>query len=98
MKTRFGELAILLKEDNKILLEHIKFETAGRAHQHKDFETFVVLKGKGKVVSGDQTFSVKAGDMVSIPPLTDHWMIPEGKEPLEGFIWYQEDIPQNLNA
>jgi hypothetical protein len=50
--------------------------------------TFIVLDGFGTIVSGDIYHQVKPGDVVTIPPQTDHWMIPNPDHRLTGILWY----------
>lgn len=90
-ETSFGQLEVLLEENNKPSIEYLIFEKAGRNHKHRDYETFVVLEGKGKVYSGDLIFDVTPGSMVTIPPKTLHWMEPEPDSILKGFLWYHSD-------
>lgn len=96
-KTSFGEMDHLLKLNGKIAIEYLKFESGGRAHKHNEYESFYVLSGRGQVISGDQTYQVKKGDLVTIPPQTPHWMTPDGPTPLEGFIWYHEEPLKNAS-
>ena len=69
-------------------LEHLSFETEGRAHTHRSHETCYVVSGRGQIVCGDQTHQVVPGSLVTIPPDTQHWMIPTGAVPLEIIILY----------
>ena len=76
------------------MLEHLIFERNGRAHKHKEYESFFVTNGEGRVISGEKTFDVTVGSLVTIPPNTDHWMEVENNQILEGFLWYHE-LPMN---
>lgn len=91
LKTSFGEMEILFKEQNKPQIEYLRFASQGRAHRHNEFESFFTLKGSGKVFVGDQTFQVKPGDLVTIPPEQPHWMEPDPEVVLEGLLWYHGD-------
>ena len=88
-KTSFGYMDIILKRDNKITAEYLIFEKEGRAHKHSAFESFFVLKGSGQVISGEKIHQVSPGSLITIPPNTKHWMIPE-QENLEGLLWYHD--------
>jgi quercetin dioxygenase-like cupin family protein len=90
LKTSFGEMEILLKQQNKPQVEYLKFISNGRSHRHAEFESFFTLAGSGRVIAGDQTHFVKAGDLVTIPPQTPHWMEPDEGVTLEGLLWYHE--------
>ncbi|NGP90223.1 cupin domain-containing protein [Fodinibius halophilus] len=94
--TSFGTLDILLQDDDQPVIEHLVFENSGRGHSHDQYETFVVLKGRGKVISGEKEYSVKAGSQVTIPPNTTHWMEPAPASTMEGFLWYHEK-PLEIN-
>jgi mannose-6-phosphate isomerase-like protein (cupin superfamily) len=89
-KTSFGHMEILRKQGSKPQVEYLEFEVQGRPHKHAEFETFVVLEGTGQIMSGDTTFRVQPGDMVEIPPHTDHWMVPAPGKVLKGLLWYSD--------
>jgi quercetin dioxygenase-like cupin family protein len=97
MKTSFGELEILFKTNNKPQVEYLRFNSNGRLHQHSNYESFFVTKGRGMVVIGKNWVSVKEGDVVTIPPLTAHWMEPDPDNTMEGLLWYHEQ-PLNTPA
>ena len=84
----FGKLDILLRKDKRPHIEYLLFEREGRKHIHKEYESFFVISGSGKVISGDVIYEVAEGSLVTIPPNTDHWMIPAEGQVLEGFLWY----------
>ena len=96
-KTSFGEMDHILKLDDKVIAEYLVFEKDGRKHQHPEYESFVVLSGEGQVFSGEQTFNVKPGDIVTIPPKTFHWMKPKADQLLTGMLWYHTE-PTNLKS
>jgi mannose-6-phosphate isomerase-like protein (cupin superfamily) len=54
-----------------------------RAHSHEDAEqVYVIVRGTGRMtVAGDQE-SVGEGDLVFIPPATDHAIVNDGDGPL----------------
>jgi mannose-6-phosphate isomerase-like protein (cupin superfamily) len=54
-----------------------------RAHSHEDSEqVYVIVHGRGRMlVSGDEE-SVSEGDLVFIPPATDHGIVNDGDETL----------------
>ena len=86
---------VILKLNEKIAAEYLRFEKNGRSHEHNEYESFFVLSGEGKIISGEKTHEVKKGDLVTIPPKTPHWMEPEGDSAMEGLLWYHD---QPLNA
>lgn len=90
-ETSFGKMNVLFKENEKPVIEHLIFEDEGRAHKHREYETFVTLSGTGKVYSGEHIFEVKPGSIVTIPPRTIHWMAPTPGTVLTGFLWYHLD-------
>jgi mannose-6-phosphate isomerase-like protein (cupin superfamily) len=90
INTSFGKMSPILKIDNKIITEYLIFEKEGRKHKHLEYESFTVLSGTGVVMVGDKTFKVEAGDTVTIPPNTDHWMIPHPETKLVGLLWYHQ--------
>lgn len=87
--TSFGKMAVILEDGGKPRIEHLVFEREGRPHKHLMFETFYVLSGSGTVVIGNERISVEQGDLVSIPPKTNHWMVPDGT--MTGFLWYHDE-------
>ena len=89
-ETSFGQLDVLLAENNKPTIEYLSFERSGRNHKHREYETFVTLEGTGKVYSGDLVFDVYPGSIVTIPPNTLHWMEPSAGSILKGFLWYHD--------
>lgn len=91
LKTSFGEMEILVKDQNKPQVEYLRFVSRGRPHKHKQFEFFVTMKGTGKVFVGEQIFAVKPGDLVTILPDQAHWMEPDQNSVLEGLLWYHEE-------
>ena len=46
--------------------------TTCAAHHHHDVETYVVVRGSGRLRVGDETVAVGPGDVVTLPPLSDH--------------------------
>ncbi len=89
-ETSFGKMKVILEDNGNPKIEHLVFEKEGRPHRHTEYESFFVISGEGVVVNGKNKISVKPGDLTTIPPKTNHWMIPGGSEPLVGFIWYHE--------
>ena len=91
MKTSFGEMEILAREDGKPLVEFLKFERERRSHKHPTFESFFVLKGSGKVYVDEKVFDVVPGSQVVIPPGAAHWMQPDHEKVMEGLLWYHSE-------
>ncbi|HDO1316640.1 TPA: cupin domain-containing protein [Aeromonas veronii] len=89
-ETSFGYKKEIHYLDEKPKIELITFLKNGREHIHDVFETFVVLEGSGVIYSGEETVHVSAGDVVTIPPNTTHWMEPEQGSILSGFLWYHD--------
>jgi mannose-6-phosphate isomerase-like protein (cupin superfamily) len=54
-----------------------------RAHSHEDSEqVYVIVRGSGRMrVAGDEE-QVAEGDLVFIPPATDHGIVNDGAETL----------------
>jgi mannose-6-phosphate isomerase-like protein (cupin superfamily) len=54
-----------------------------RSHSHEDAEqVLVIVRGRGRMqVAGDDE-NVSEGDLVFIPPATDHGIVNDGDEPL----------------
>ena len=89
--TSFGCMETLLEQDGQVEVEHLVFGSEGNAHTHDRHETFVVLEGEGVVVVGDREVEVEPGSAVTVPPNTDHWMIPAEGQQLRGLLWYHEE-------
>ena len=90
--TSFGEMTHLLKLDGKVSAEYLVFKKSGRKHRHPDYESFFVMAGTGKIFSGENVHEVKPGSLVTIPPMTDHWMEPDEGSEMTGLLWYHEDV------
>jgi len=55
-----------------------------RPHKHETTEqAYIVISGTAEVRIGDETFDVRAGSVVYIPPKTDHEVVATGDEPYE---------------
>lgn len=90
-QTSFGLMQSMHTPDGMVVAEHLIFEREGRFHEHQLYETFVTLSGSGKVCVDDQIFEVGPGDRVTIPPGSEHKMIPDlNGTPLEGLLWYHQ--------
>lgn len=85
METSFGELDIFIKHK----VEYLKFKKSGRGHTHKNYESFMVLKGKGKIQIDDKVFELTEGNIITIPPNSNHFMWPETE--LEGLVIYHDN-------
>jgi len=95
--TSFGHMQSLLSAQGEVVAEHLIFEREGRFHHHDTYETFVTLKGHGAVCVDESIFEVGPGDRVTIPPGSQHKMIPHSlQEPLEGLLWYHETAGQQF--
>ena len=86
--TSFGSMEILLEKDGKVISEFMVFEKEGRNHLHNYWEICYVISGEGIIVNGEDKVQVKKGDVCKIPPMADHWMIPNGR--LEILLIYSE--------
>lgn len=93
-ETSFGFMDIILKRDKKISAEYLVFEKEGRSHKHPYFESFFVFEGFGQVVVGEESFNVEPGSLVTIPPNTQHWMIPKNGK-MTGLLWYHDQEIKN---
>ncbi len=91
-QTSFGQMDQILTLNNQVTSEYLVFEKEGRKHKHLEYESFVVLSGEGQVICGDQSYDVLPGDIVTIPPKTDHWMIPSKGKVLTGLLWYHSQV------
>ncbi len=66
------------------------YEPGGKhfAHQHEKTEqVYYIVSGTGKVRLGEEWFDVAAGDVVYIPPQTDHEVLATGDEPYEVLLF-----------
>ena len=75
--TSFGTMETILERDGKIVSELMFFKKEGRGHSHKEWEHCFITEGKGVIVAGDKKIEVKKGAVCSIPPNTNHRMIPK---------------------
>ncbi len=54
-----------------------------RPHRHlSSEELYHVIRGRGTMTLGDQSFAIRPGDTVAIPPSTPHCVACDGDEPL----------------
>jgi mannose-6-phosphate isomerase-like protein (cupin superfamily) len=62
---------------------HVEPGAQQHTHSHEDSEqVYVIVRGRGRMrVAGDQE-DVAEGDLVFIPPATDHWIKNDGDETL----------------
>lgn len=51
--------------------------------EHEEEEICYVIKGKGQIVIGDQTFDIEKGSAIFIPSMANHRLINPGDEELE---------------
>ncbi len=54
-----------------------------------------VLGGKAKIGIGNETFEVKAGDVIYIPAGEPHWYDVQGEEPFE-FLCVVPNLPDRI--
>lgn len=90
-KTSFGSLEHLVESDGKLVAELATFSSKGRNHVHDTYEHCYVLSGTGIIVSGQERYSVGPREVVSIPPKTGHWMIPDEGAELRILLVYSEN-------
>ena len=88
METFFGSLNPLLRQDGEVVTELAIFHKEGKDHSHEKWEICYVLEGRGIIIENQIKHRVSPGSVVSIPPNTDHWMIPEGEEELKILLVY----------
>lgn len=54
-----------------------------RAHSHEDSEqVYVIVRGRGRMLVAGDVEDVGEGDLVFIPPATDHGIVNDGSEAL----------------
>jgi mannose-6-phosphate isomerase-like protein (cupin superfamily) len=54
-----------------------------RAHSHEESEqVYVIVRGRGRMQVAGDVEEVGEGDLVFIPPATDHGIVNDGDEPL----------------
>jgi mannose-6-phosphate isomerase-like protein (cupin superfamily) len=87
-RTSFGTLEVLLEKEGNIICEHLFFERSGRSHKHEQTEICQIIGGSGVIIRGEEEIFVKKGDMCTIPPNVDHYMIPN-EENMEIVIVYK---------
>lgn len=77
-----GKLQELYNSDN-LSLSYSVITDSSKPHKHKKMEeVYFVVKGKGELRVGDETFSIKKGDVFSIPNNKYH-NIQDIKETIE---------------
>lgn len=70
-------------------------------HDHFEPEIFFIIKGFGKMIIQNKDQLVSSGDLIQIPPFSNHQLINMGDETLEFLSVYSEDyevpeIPKNV--
>ena len=68
-----------------ITVIHPHGQTRGHSHPERE-EHYFVLTGKGFVQLDDERYPIRAGDGISVPPISVHTIINPNDEPLE-FFW-----------
>lgn len=65
---------VITAEDNDLLSIHrVVIKKEAEKHYHKkSTEYYVILSGTGEIELDDERVAVKPGDVVMIPPLTEH--------------------------
>ena len=89
------------KSDNpKYAVRRQVIKPGGKAplHRHAYAETFIVLRGVGKMTVDKDTIEVKPGMCVFVSPNTPHSIVNVGNEDLEVItvISYEEDMSINV--
>lgn len=70
---------IVRTKDLPIIYHHDTLHKAGVLNFHENPEVLYVLKGSGRVLCGEETVSVQAGDTVVIDCYAAHRIIPDGE-------------------
>lgn len=83
-------------KDGAIIWEELHFKREGRGHIHSTWENCLVLEGSGWIMVGEEKVFVKQGQWCQIPPMTNHWMIPQKNVPFKIIITYTHS-PDNTN-
>lgn len=94
--TSFGSMYTCKNPDGAIIWEELYFEREGRGHLHKTWENCYVLEGSCWIMVGEEKVFVEQGQWCHIPPMTNHWMIPQKKVPFKIIITYSQS-PDNTN-
>ncbi len=68
----------------------VKPGTRTTRHSHDEEETFIILAGKGLMSVNDETKRVVKGDVVYLPPFSEHTLLNDSTtQPLEMLcIWW----------
>lgn len=71
-----------------------KIPVAGKTlpHSHFEAEVFYVISGIGLFLNNGQSRPVKSGDLIRIPPYSDHQLQNLGKDELQFLSIYSEDF------
>ncbi len=51
-----------------------------KPHRHHEGETFLVVQGKGRMTGADESIPVEVGDVIFIPPFTEHTLANSSEE------------------
>ncbi len=51
-----------------------------KPHRHHEGETFLVVKGQGRMSGADESIPVEVGDVIFIPPFTEHTLANNSEE------------------
>ena len=69
-----------------------------RGHSHNVEEIYIVLSGRGHFISDDKRFSIKKGDLMTIPKNVWHRTINTGKEKLVFLTIFEKHEDSNLKG
>jgi quercetin dioxygenase-like cupin family protein len=78
-------LASITTAKRLYVMRHI-YEPGGThvPHEHDDTEqAYIVISGTARAIVGEETLDLAAGDVVYIPPNTNHEVVATGDEPYE---------------
>jgi len=87
-----GEKVMMVR--NEVTPPSVPLTSPPKLHHHTNEQLIYVLQGTGTSYVGDESFEVKAGSVILIPPNVPHGLNPRGNEKmylLEIFSPIRED-------
>ncbi len=61
-------------------------------HNHHEYECFFITQGSGTLTIGADSATVRAGDVIRIPPFADHTLHNDGQDELHFLTFWWEDL------
>ncbi|MFI5916443.1 cupin domain-containing protein [Dactylosporangium sp. NPDC051541] len=73
--------------------------TESTPHAHHEYEIFIALSGRAEIVIGEERRPFVAGDIVRLPPGSEHHVVNTGPADFEYYgVWWDSDMAARFVA